>query len=201
MNKKEIKNLIGEGATILEIGCADGKDTLDFLTTFESCKIYAIEPDPRNIKVFRETIRDPRAKLFEIAIGDKDGKTTFNQSSTIYSSSLKEPDMEKFQKSWSYIYFEDKIEVEVKTIDTFIKENNIEKVDFIWADVQGAEDLMLKGAKNSLDKIRYIYTEYDDEGHYKNCPTKQDILDILGENWSVVEDFKTDILLKNETIR
>ncbi len=75
-------------------------------------------------------------------------------------------------------------------------------IDFIWADVQGAEDLMLQGAKESLrDKIRYIYTEYNaSKEFYAGAPTKEKIIELAGPGWKVVKDYDTDILLKNATI-
>ncbi|MDR2456988.1 MAG: FkbM family methyltransferase [Clostridiales Family XIII bacterium] len=43
-----------------------------------------------------------------------------------------------------------KEEIELTTIDDFVHENNLSSIDFIKADIEGAERLMLKGAKNTL---------------------------------------------------
>ncbi|OAV67388.1 methyltransferase, FkbM family [Bacteroidales bacterium Barb6XT] len=40
--------------------------------------------------------------------------------------------------------------IAITTLDKFVKENNIEKVDFIKADIEGAERDMLRGATNVL---------------------------------------------------
>jgi len=42
------------------------------------------------------------------------------------------------------------IEVRTTTLDFFVHENNLQKVDFIKADIEGAERLMLKGARQVL---------------------------------------------------
>ena len=42
--------------------------------------------------------------------------------------------------------------VTVTTIDEFVRTNNIEKVDFIKADIEGAERDMLRGAAETLKK-------------------------------------------------
>lgn len=47
---------------------------------------------------------------------------------------------------------EGNLTVRVDTIDHFVEENHIEKVDFIKADIEGAERNMLRGAKNTLKK-------------------------------------------------
>jgi FkbM family methyltransferase len=204
ITKQEIKNLINNSApVILEIGCADGIDTLEFISTFNDLpfKLFCFEPDPRNIEEFKKRIDDSRVLLYEIAIGDKDGLTTFNQSSTIYSSSLKNPNIENIQKTWPMINFENSFDVNVTTIDSFIKDNSIEIVDFIWADVQGAEDLMISGGKNSLiDKVRYMYTEYSNVEYYENEPGLNKIIELMGDNWEVVQVFTADVLLKNKNL-
>jgi FkbM family methyltransferase len=43
-----------------------------------------------------------------------------------------------------------KEKIETITIDEFVEKNNIKRVDFIKADIEGAEKLMLKGAYNVL---------------------------------------------------
>jgi len=43
-----------------------------------------------------------------------------------------------------------KIEVRTTTLDNFVHENNLQKVDFIKADIEGAERIMLKGARQVL---------------------------------------------------
>ncbi len=40
--------------------------------------------------------------------------------------------------------------VKTLSLDNFIMQNKIEKVDFIKADIEGTERLMLKGAENTL---------------------------------------------------
>lgn len=44
-------------------------------------------------------------------------------------------------------------EVPCKTIDAFVKERNLPSVDFIKADIEGAERLMLQGAAETLKRF------------------------------------------------
>ncbi len=46
------------------------------------------------------------------------------------------------------------IQLEQITLDEFVKKNNITKVDFIKADIEGAERDLLKGARETLKKYR-----------------------------------------------
>jgi FkbM family methyltransferase len=43
--------------------------------------------------------------------------------------------------------------ISITTLDKFVEENNIERVDFIKADIEGAERDMLKGAAMTLKKF------------------------------------------------
>lgn len=54
----------------------------------------------------------------------------------------------------------------VRRLDTFLSENNIESVDFMKLDVEGAEEMILRGEGflNVKDKIRCILMEF----HYPN---------------------------------
>jgi len=206
MEKHQIRQLINtSNPVIFEIGAADGTDTLEFINTFNDLdfKIYCFEPDLRNIESFKQKVNDPRVTLFEMAIGDKNGKATFNQSNDIYnlSSSLKKPMMENMKATWPLMDFDKTYDVDVVTLDTFLADNNIDKVDFIWADVQGAEDLMILGGKESLiNKIRYMYTEYSNVEYYENELNLNEIIELIGENWEVVQVFTADVLLRNKNL-
>lgn len=211
MNKQSIRNLIkNPNPTIFEIGCADGIDTKEFLDVFgDNIKLYCFEPDERNIEVFTRGGFRPinpnftapiisESVIFEPkAVGNINGTVRFNQSSTIYSSSLKNPTDNLF-KTWSDINFEKFLEVESVTLDTYVEEKGIILIDFIWADVQGAEDYLIEGGKKTFEnKVKYFYTEYANVKYYENSPSKEDILNLLGPNWVIYQDFGTDVLLKN----
>ncbi len=207
ISKGEIKDILKkENPIILEIGCNDGTDTLDFLETFKDCKIYCFEPDPRPIEKFK--VKDNRCKLFKIAISNEDGETTFNLSGGKdpygkrddwdQSSSIKKP--KKHLKEYPWCNFDKKIKVKTKRLDTWAKENKINKVDFIWADVQGAERELIEGGLNVLNNTNYLYTEFYDKEMYEGQLNLQQILKLL-PNFEVVKKFGSNVLLKNKVYK
>jgi len=206
MNKNQIKNLINkENPTIFEIGAADGQDTLDFINTFEYLNLFSFEPDPSNIKLIKEKINYNNFNLFEGVISDLDGEITFNRSRTDnpndlrYSGSIKPP--KEHLNEWNWIYFDEQIKVKTIKLDTFCEKNNINIIDFIWADVQGAEDLMIIGGKETFkNKVKFLYTEYANREFYENQPNLDKILSLLGNDWEVVHDFGSDVLLRNKNL-
>jgi len=181
--------------TIFEIGCADGRDTEEFIKTFIDLdfKLYCFEPYEPNVMEFRNVIKDNRVKLYQVAIGDIDGEVDFNVSlnNNLYSSSLKEPGDALFN-TWSWLFPNKfsfgKTKVKSITLDTFTKENNIELIDFVWLDCQGAEDLVIKGGKQTFkNKVRYLYTEYSNQEIYKGEPSLDKILSMLS-TYSLIEN-------------
>ena len=75
-------------------------------------------------------------------------------------------------------------------------------IDFIWADVQGAEDFLIEGGKNTFkNKVRFFYTEYSKKLLYENSLNKEEILNLLGDSWEIIQDFNTDVLLKNKNFK
>jgi 2-O-methyltransferase len=206
--------LLGTNApVILEIGANDGSHTLSFLRLFPNAKIYAFEPDPRALAKFKSNISDPRVRLFEMAIGAMDGETKFYSSSGLppdinpadaarypkgwdQSGSLRAPKTHK--TVWPWCKFESTVTIKVRRLDTWARENGISAVDFIWADMQGAEGDLISGGQTTLSHTRFLYTEYSDEEWYEGQPNLQQILEML-PNFTVLKLYPEDVLLKNNS--
>jgi hypothetical protein len=204
MNKSDIKRLINKPNPILfEIGCADGNDTEEFIDIFsDNFKIYCFEPDPRNAKTFlnKNSLKRDNVIFENKAVSNTNDIVNFNQSSTIYSSSLKSPTL-KLNQIWPEIKFNNTIEIESITLDKYTRNHCINFIDFVWADVQGAEDLMIEGGKETFrNKVKFLYTEYAKEEIYDNAPNQDMIKKLLGENWEIINDFGTDVLLINKLL-
>jgi 2-O-methyltransferase len=166
------KCLNKDNPIILEIGCNDGTHTSWFLKIFKNPTIYCFEPDPKAIVHFKEKIRNHKnVKLFEIALSDRDGEANFHQSNGTEqewtgSGSLREP--KEHLKVHPQIKFDRQISVVTSRLDTWCNQNDIENIDFIWMDVQGAEIDVFNGGVNALKNTRFLYTEYSDRELYKD---------------------------------
>ena len=117
------------------------------------------------------------------------------------SSSIKKPTDHLEVTPWCE--FNKTIEVDSVTLDSFFEKEELKKIDFVWMDVQGAEDLVFEGAKHLLtnNKIDYIYTEYSNRELYENQMNLKQIMKIL-DNYEIIDFFNesggTDVLLKNK---
>jgi FkbM family methyltransferase len=214
MDKLEIKNLLGkENPIIFEIGANDGGDTFGFLRTFRDIKLYCFEPDRRAISKFKTRINksDIRCKLYEVAIGNINGTVDFYESSGNpgnglehygdwdKSGSIKKPKNHITQHEWCK--FNNVVKVDVIKLDTFIENNDINFIDFIWADVQGAEEDMILGGLDTLNsKVKYLYTEVDYDESYEGAATLDRILELL-PNFEIAQQFECDVLLINKKFK
>lgn len=197
-----LKIIASEKPLIIEIGSDQGQDTVKLASLFPDSTIYSFEPDPRNIplvdlaiKNFKNITFIPKAvsntntkAIFHLSTADERGKG---------SSSLREPYLTT--NIHKKIRFEETLEVECVTLDDFCNFNKISKIDFIWMDVQGAEDLVFEGAKEILQKTKYIYTEYSNIELYKGQVGLELLLSKLS-SFKVKKIYTSNVLLENTHI-
>lgn len=112
-------------------------------------EVYAFEPTPELKKTIerQSELNNGAILLAPYAVSDVCGKTQFYISNSTSVNGLAEHDQ----------YLSDEvvsaITVDQITIDEFVKQNKIPRVDFIKADIEGAERLMLRGAQETLRKF------------------------------------------------
>lgn len=82
---------------------------------------------------------------------------------------------------------EGKVMVSVKTIDSFVEEQQIEAISFIKIDVEGYEPFVFLGAKQTIRKFRpAMYIEITDEWFRGNGYTKEFVFEQLTqENYQI----------------
>ena len=158
----------------MEIGANDGTDTLEFCNAFPNGSIYCFEPAPRAANDWRGNVLKSNARLFEMAICGGNGFLDFHQSDLRagggarrpwhLSGSIRRP--KRHLKRHRDIVFENTIQVESAKLDDWCLAHGISKIDFLWADVQGAEGDLIEGARETLRKTKYFYTEYSSKELY-----------------------------------
>ena len=97
-------------------------------------QIYAFEPSKESYDIGLKNITDngiKNVKVIKKAIAEKDGKTTFYHSVNTTMNSLN-PAINTLPKLAE--------EVETIRLDTFVKEEKIEHIDFAKIDIEGMED-------------------------------------------------------------
>jgi FkbM family methyltransferase len=182
---------------ILELGAHQGDDTA-WLALIPGATVHAFEPDPRN-----HVPGGANVMVNRTAIGERDGRQPFVLSASgwgrewTYSSSLKQP---KNHLNRYPVSFGETVEVEVMRLDTYCRERVPGVIDFIWADIQGAEADMIRGGLDTLARTRHLYTEYSDDELYAGQATLAELLAML-PGFRVLELWEEDVLLENTQVR
>ncbi len=144
------------GDTVVEAGANMGSESILIGRLVGAGQVYCFEPNPYTFERLKINIAInelANVHAYDYALGEQNGNISFN----IYPKGFCNPGM-----SSKYMETADskKITVVQKTLDTFVAENNISKVDFIKMDIQGAEMDMLLGAAATIATHKpIIFTE------------------------------------------
>jgi FkbM family methyltransferase len=137
--------LLNRADTVFDVGANTGLYSLIAARDNPRRMVYAFEPVPRVLNCLRRNIalnKLPHIRLNPDAITDYDGEITlYVPSSPIPTDASTLEGFRKTTKS---------ISVQAKTIDSFVSQNEIKKVDLIKIDTEGTEHKVLKGAKKIL---------------------------------------------------
>lgn len=139
--------LVRAGDTVLDLGANTGQYTCLFCTLVgKSGAVHAFEPIPPTFAMLEQNtatyVKKYHLVLNNAAAGDSEGVVKmfvadgrFTEASMVrHSADAKGTDYE----------------CHVTTVDHYVREKNIERVDIIKCDVEGAELLAMKGAKELL---------------------------------------------------
>ncbi|MDN3584403.1 FkbM family methyltransferase [Mucilaginibacter flavus] len=209
--KQELDMLFKRDAaiTIFEIGACEGEDSIRYSNLFPNSNIFAFEPLPKNLQKIQHNIvkyQKDNITIVPLGLSDNCGISTFYVSSGTpegqennenwdfgnKSSSLLPPD--KHIDVVKFIEFKQRIDVETITLDAFCQNKGINLVDFVHMDVQGAELMVLNGARNSISKMKAIWLEVSKITLYKGQPLINDIERFMSENNFVkIKDTVDDI--------
>jgi FkbM family methyltransferase len=141
-----------EDMTIIDVGANIGVVTQHMRE--HAKKVYAIEPSSEHFEALtknKEFNNWDNVECFKMAIADKCGEMVIHKlaaNRTCNSIALQYQDGDEV--------------VKVMDFETFFKENNIDEVDFIKFDVEGAEDLILRSEsfKKIAHKVKAIEVEF-----------------------------------------
>lgn len=134
---------------VIEIGANDGGDTFRFS---KSSNVWCFEPNPHYTKLLNENFQNnDNVKIIQKAVSNFNGKAYFYISVDGVSSSLNH--LTEFAINKTNIQYVERVLVDVIRMDTFIKEYNIDKIDYFHCDAQG-QDLNI--LKSFGDKIKII---------------------------------------------
>jgi FkbM family methyltransferase len=166
---QRIAHIVRPGMTVLDIGANLGYFTLLIARLTESTgKVHAFEPNPEMFQRLEENVRfnpqlaDGRIACHRLALGEKAAEAEFfcPVEGREGVGGLKDIQRAPLGKV---------IKVAVQTLDQFLAEHAVTRVDFIKMDVEGGELGVLKGATRLLKDLRpvILFEAYEDNtAHY-----------------------------------
>ena len=202
-----VKDNVFSGNIVVDLGANIGYFTcLLAKIVGEGGKVFAFEPDPRNLKLLRRNIQENDYK--NVIIADK-AVSDVNGSCTLYSSQKKFGANRIFESKKNQT--RDFIPIKSETIcldDYFEKQNLLKKIDFIKIDVEGSEFRAFNGMKKilELNNNLKIFTEIAPSLLEDAGSSGKQVLDFLQEhkfiNFFISDNRKNTLskITKNELL-
>ena len=182
-----------------DVGAYEG-ETLEYLLKIKSInKIYSFEPQILSYnKMIKKYDFNNRIILNNLALSNNsEDKVFFINTLTSTSSFSHLDDNSLWLKIKNTILNEknsikNSIILKTSTIDSYVNENDIDKIDLLKIDTEGHEFQVLMGAKKTINenKIGYILIEIHSSKMYKNY-SKSKIEEFLKKNnFTLLKSFK-----------
>lgn len=169
--------------TVLDVGAYKGWFSYLAADIFPDATYYLFEPLIEMQEELNSFCREyPKAKYFSIALGPADGSLSLRTFRDLKWSGFMEVDIPKKEERTPRI-------VEVKKIDTLLKENKIQIPDLMKIDVQGYELEVLKGAETLFGKTEVFILETSLHNKHPSFPLFADVVAFMHERNYVVFDF------------
>ncbi len=184
------KSLIDKNNIILfDVGANLGQSIKKMKMEFPTSIIYAFEPSLNCYEVLKKNYTDKNILINNKAVGAGNGKIKFNEYSWSASNSI-------LKRAFGTTKIINSNEVDLISIDSFCKENNILKIDFLKTDTEGYELEVLKGASNMMDnnKIQFVHVEVFFKENYIGQSSFGDIYNfLLGKRFELVKMYDFEI--------
>lgn len=134
---------------IFDLGANLGNHTLYWACNLEAVKIYSFEPYKPNYELLKENIEINKLKNVEpvnMGVGDRKTKAVIKSfdDSNFGATTLKDADEEDTET------------INIIDLDSFVKNNNVSRVDFIKIDTEGFEEKIISGMQNVIVNFKPI---------------------------------------------
>lgn len=147
---------------VLDIGANIGEYSEKIKQLNHNANIYAFEPHPKTFILLSKSAEKWGYVAINVAIGDKIDRLTlydYAKSNGSQHASLYKDVFEDLHQAETISF-----EVDVLTVDEFVKRTNIAKIDLLKIDVEGNEYKVLLGAKQTIERgnIDLIHFEFNE---------------------------------------
>lgn len=166
-------DIVKEGMTVVDVGVHKGYFSLLFAKLMnDKGRVLSFEPDSGNSFWFQKSVQANKYKcimLYQCALSDSNGEATFypgeeSRYGSLFASYASAPEKEP-------------VIVRTRTLDDVLQEEGISSVDIMKIDVEGADLLVLKGAKKTLQASQNLKIAMDVD--LKGKEQREQLFDLL----------------------
>ena len=201
-HKKKLLNLLKKEKLnnlnlVLDVGAHKGESISFFLKNFNLKKIISFEASPYNFNILKKNLtklqnlnKNTEIKVENLALGNSNNLIKlkqFNESSSSTFSKINK-DSVYYKRKMKLLNFFDlkknffEVEVNLSTLNTYVKNNNIQFVYILKIDTEGYEFEILKGLEEKIKLINLIIFEHHYDDMIQKNYTFGDINKILINN-------------------
>jgi FkbM family methyltransferase len=165
--------------TVFDVGANTGQFARAIHEVLPEAWIYSFEPLPDCFTELQMAMSGVRTfRGFNTAVAEGDGEAEFYRSSWSPSSSLL-PMQELHKQNFPFTARESRETVKVCRLDDCAKALTIESEILVKLDVQGAEDRVIRGGKDLLQRAKVLIVETSIDILYEGQPLFADIFKLL----------------------
>lgn len=165
--EKLARNLVKKGMCVFDVGANIGVYTkLLCELTGSKGSVYAFEPSKQTFNILNKKINKSQLKnavLINAAVYSEETVIEFNEFAQEYSAwnSIGHPVMPDPEDHRRIVPIVKSSRVKTVQLDSFCREHNVEKIDYLKVDVEGAEIFVLKGAQELLQNKKIGYLQFE----------------------------------------
>lgn len=186
---------------VVDVGANRGQFALDVSKASPHARIFSFEPLSSEAAVFRQVFSGyQNVELRQCALGAATGTARMHVAGAADSSSLLEIGslQEQIFAGTREVRVE---EVDVETLDDVLLEHDLSGQALLKIDVQGFELEVLRGARDSLRKFRWIYVELSFVELYVGQPLAHEVIEFLRVQGFVPVDTGMPLRSKGRTVQ
>lgn len=162
---------------VIHVGAHYAEEIHDYYQNGVESTIW-VEANPSVFETLKKAITESgyeNAIPVCACLSNKAGEVEFKIANNSQSSSIL--DLAYHKIAHPEVFYTDTVKLQTTTLDLTlegIKDLNL-SFDFLNADIQGAELMMLKGATKTIKKLNYIYLEVSHKEIYEGCALIEEV--------------------------
>lgn len=166
---------------LIDIGAHDGQFTQAVAQSCGVLKAILVEPLPHKVAALHQVFDSRNYYIYQCVASSKTEMIDFvingfEPTSSMLKIKLDMPELANINLADSKV-----IKCQAKTLDELVEESQLDYIDLIKIDVQGAEHLVIEGGRESLKKTKMIWTEVSFKPLYESSSSFTDIYSLLNK--------------------